>query len=107
MIKYTITFENGQTFPCAADEFISTAMKRAGLRTTLIGCRGGGCGVCRVRIVEGSYHTRRMSREHVTADDEAAGYALGCCLYPDSDLVLRVTPGSGRIQSPLPNLTGA
>lgn len=93
-MKYTIAFENGPTFACPADSVVSMAMKRAGVRGTLIGCRGGGCGICRVRILEGNYHTRRMSREHVTEDDEAAGYALGCCLYPDSDLVLCAAPGS-------------
>lgn len=92
MKKYTITFGNGPTFACAADGVVSMAMKQAGVRATLTGCRGGGCGVCRVRIVEGDYHTRRMSREYVTEDDEAAGYALGCCLYPDSDLVLCAAP---------------
>ncbi|HJP36548.1 MAG TPA: 2Fe-2S iron-sulfur cluster-binding protein [Gammaproteobacteria bacterium] len=93
-MKYTIAFENGPTFACAAECAVTPAMKRAGVRATLIGCLGGGCGACRVRVIEGDYHTRRMSREHVTEADEMAGYALGCCLYPDSDLVVRAAPKS-------------
>ena len=92
MMSYTIVFENGPSFNCAPDCAVSIAMKRAGLHATMIGCRGGGCGVCRVRIVAGDYHTTRMSREHVSETDEAAGYALGCCLYPESDLVLSAAP---------------
>jgi len=91
-MNYTIAFENGPTFTCATECAVSIAMKRAGARATLIGCRGGGCGVCRVRVVEGDYRTRRMSREYITEQDEAAGYALGCCLYPESDLVLCAAP---------------
>lgn len=53
-----------------------------------VGCRGGGCGVCRVRVVSGEYRVGRMSRAHVSEADEAAGYALACRLYPLSDLVL-------------------
>ncbi len=89
MTTYTIAFENGPTFACPSGCVVSMAMKWAGVRAMLVGCRGGGCGVCRVRVIEGSYRTRRMSREHVSEDDEAEGYALGCCLYPESNLVLR------------------
>lgn len=92
MTAYTIVFEDGPTFACAGDCAVSIAMKHAGVRGTMIGCRGGGCGVCRVRIVAGDYRTTRMSREHVSEADEAAGYALGCCLYPQSDLVLAAAP---------------
>jgi len=94
MTTHTITFTNGPAFPCGSDCAVSVAMKRAGVRATMIGCRGGGCGVCRVRIIEGDYHTGRMSREHVSEADEAAGYALGCRLYPESDLLLAAAPKS-------------
>jgi ferredoxin len=92
MTTYTIAFENGPAFPCGGNTAVAVAMKRFRIRTTMLGCRGGGCGVCRVRVVDGSYHTTRMSREHVTQAEEAEGYALGCCLYPESDLVLAAAP---------------
>jgi ferredoxin len=95
MTTHTIAFANGPTFVCAPDCAVSMAMRRAGVRANPPQCRGGGCGVCRVRVVAGDYHTRRMSREHVSEADEAAGYALGCCLYPDSDLVLEVATKPG------------
>ncbi len=57
-----------------------------------VGCRGGGCGVCRVEVLAGDYVAKRMSRRHVTEADEAAGYALACRLMAMSDLVVRPAP---------------
>lgn len=57
-----------------------------------VGCRGGGCGVCRIHVLEGDYTTRRMSRRFVTAEDEASGFALACRTTAESDLVVRYVP---------------
>ena len=38
-----------------------------------VGCRRGGCGVCRVRVLEGDYRSDPMSRTHVSVEDEAGG----------------------------------
>ena len=59
-----------------------------------VGCRGGGCGVCRIRVVAGEYTTRRMSRKHVSEADEAAGIALACRVVPASDLIVELAPPS-------------
>lgn len=56
----------------------------------LSGCRGGGCGVCRVRVLSGRYRCDRMSRAHVSVDDEAHGFALACQLRPEGDIELQV-----------------
>lgn len=54
-----------------------------------MGCRNGGCGVCKVQIVQGQYVSRVMSRDHVSAEDEAK-WALSCRVRPASDITLRV-----------------
>lgn len=59
-----------------------------------VGCRGGGCGVCRVRILDGTYTTKRMSRRHVSQADEDAGIVLACRTVPASDLTVRCEPAS-------------
>jgi ferredoxin len=64
-----------------------------------VGCRGGGCGVCRVRILDGTYATKRMSRRHVSEADEHAGVVLACRTIPTSDLRLRCEPASVPIIS--------
>jgi ferredoxin len=52
------------------------------------GCRGGGCGVCRIVIRSGKHQSAAMSRTHVTVADEAEGVALACRVWPRSDLVI-------------------
>lgn len=84
-------------FPCYADETVLKAMERApgfgfaaaNGRRISVGCRQGGCGVCRVQVLSGSYRTGPMSRAHVTVEEEKEGYALACRLYPQGDLTLR------------------
>ena len=65
---------------------VEAFMLKPNCRPVKVGCRNGGCGVCRVRVLSGEYVTRKMSRDHVSAEDEARGYVLACRLYPKSDL---------------------
>lgn len=53
-----------------------------------VGCRGGGCGLCKIKVLQGDYQTKRMSRAHISEDEQALGFALACRLTPLSDLVL-------------------
>ena len=57
-----------------------------------VGCRSGGCGVCRVRVLDGQVRAEKMSLRHVNADERAAGYALACRIYPLSDLIVAAAP---------------
>jgi ferredoxin len=86
---FRITIEGDDaSFGCPAGERVLIAMEQQGLKHVPVGCRGGGCGVCRVRVTKGRYHTAKMSRAHVSARDEAAGFALACRLIPETDLSL-------------------
>ncbi len=98
--RFEIAIEDsGVRFACAADIPVLKAMIARGRRGIPSGCHGGGCGVCKVRVLEGDYRTGAMSREHVSAAEEAGGVALACRLYPASDLRLRVP---GRMQETVP-----
>ena len=57
-----------------------------------VGCRGGGCGVCRVQVLDGEYRCKRMSRRFVTEQDEHEGYALACRMSVVDDVVVRPCP---------------
>lgn len=52
--------------------------------------RQGGCGVCKVQVLEGQFVRRVMSRAHVSAEEESAGCVLSCRIYPSSDLRVNV-----------------
>lgn len=55
-----------------------------------VGCRSGGCGVCKIRIEKGRVRRGPTSRAHVSLEEEAAGVALACRCYPEGDLELSV-----------------
>lgn len=73
---------------CEPGEKALFALERQGETAVRIGCRQGGCGACRVRVVSGHYTTGKMSKAHVTEKEAAQGYVLCCRLYPESDLVI-------------------
>lgn len=63
-------------------------MASSGARAVPVGCRGGGCGICRIRVLSGEVERGAMSRSHVTIEEERQGFALACRLFPRSDLVI-------------------
>jgi ferredoxin len=67
-------------------------MTRSGRMPLVVGCRGGGCGACRVHVLEGTYEALRMSARHVSPDDLANGVVLACRIVPTSDLVVEPAP---------------
>lgn len=96
--RYVLTLEGHGEGSGYASERVLVALERAqgfGRLTNLprklpVGCRRGGCGVCRVRVLRGQYRSDVMSRAHVSEEDEARGVVLACCIYPLSDLSLRL-----------------
>jgi ferredoxin len=60
-------------FDCARSESVLAAMGQAGARGLTVGCRNGGCGVCRVQVLAGDYETGQMSAAQISADDHARG----------------------------------
>lgn len=77
-------------FKCPEGERLLLAMQRVGVSAIPVGCKGGGCGVCRVKVLQGEYELGKVSRKHVSSKLEKDGYALSCRLVPRSDLVLQL-----------------
>ncbi|MGR8918307.1 MAG: 2Fe-2S iron-sulfur cluster-binding protein [Gammaproteobacteria bacterium] len=90
-MPFEITIEEaGESFPCATGQNVLAAMERLGHRGIPVGCRGGGCGICRVQVLgDGRYRTLKMSRAQVPEVDQARGVCLACKLIPESDLLLK------------------
>ena len=90
-VKYQVHIEDtGEVYRCDERNSVLVGMEALGRRGIPVGCRNGGCGVCKVEITAGQYVARVMSREHVSAEDEACGRVLACRVRPDSDLSLKV-----------------
>lgn len=87
---HRIRIIGGAEFDCGQDEPVLIAMERCGADDIGVGCRGGGCGICRIRVVNGDYKTGKMSAERVSQADREAGFALACRLFPTGDLLIAV-----------------
>ena len=90
--------DTGESFLCDESRPVLLAMEALGRTGIPVGCRGGGCGVCKVQVLSGRYVARVMSRAHVSAAEEAAGCVLACRIRPVTDLRLRkigVNPEAG------------
>jgi len=91
MTIYTVTIEDdGSSYRCSDTLTLLEGMESLGKKGIPVGCRGGGCGVCKVHVLSGSYTKRVMSREHVSEEDEAEGRVLACRVRPTSEIALRV-----------------
>ncbi len=88
-MPYQVDITNTEErYACAGSATLLAGMEALARRGIPVGCRGGGCGVCKVRIEAGQVRTDKMSQCHISAADEAAGYVLACRAYPCSDLRL-------------------
>lgn len=90
-------------FSCSDQQNVLECMIGCGKKGIQVGCRGGGCGVCQVEVVEGDYSSRPMSRAHIDSTARAEHRVLACCITPRSDLSLRVV---GKIAKPLCRKSG-
>ena len=94
-MAFTISIEDsGETFTCDEDQNVLAAMERLGRKGIPVGCRGGGCGICRVQVLghaeDGeTYRTLKMSKSQVSDDDRQNHIALACKLVPLADLVVK------------------
>src|SRR5215468_1244766 len=80
----------GDTVPCDPDETVLAAIIRAGA-SIRFGCRGGGCGVCKIRVLSGSIDHGRCSTAVLTDEEKAGGWALSCQARAQGDLTIEVT----------------
>ena len=84
---------------CRNGDSVLDAFEKARTRPTQngrdvvrVGCRRGGCGICKIRVLAGEVSTSAMSRAHVSQEDQDAGYVLACCAYPETDLTVQSVP---------------
>ena len=90
--------QTGETYPCAADESLLCGMLRLGRKGIPVGCVNGGCGVCKVRIVDGIVTPLGpVSRAHVSVEEERAGLTLACRVAPATEVTLEV---AGKLERP-------
>lgn len=96
-MHFEVTITNTEErFACTAEQTLLAAMERLGRKGIPVGCRNGGCGVCKVRVHAGSYRTAKMSRAVLTEHELASGCTLACKTYPQSAMAVQVTGAMAR-----------
>ena len=90
--------QTGESYPCATSENLLQGMVKLGRRGIPVGCVNGGCGVCKVRIVEGQVKALGpVSRAHVSVEEEEQGITLACRVAPATPVTLEVM---GKMEKP-------
>lgn len=95
---------SGASFVCNDEQSVLQAMERQQQRCVPVGCRSGGCGLCKVQVVSGEFACGRMSARHVPPEARGRGQVLACRLFPRSDLAIErpfpVAPATAHPSSP-------
>jgi ferredoxin len=88
-MKYTVRITNtDEVISCVAPQNLLYAMEALGRKGIPVGCRGGGCGVCKLRVESGTVENDTMSRSCVSVVEERQGFVLACRSRPTSDLTV-------------------
>lgn len=79
-----------RSFPCRAGDSALDALRPVHHRLINVGCHSGGCGVCKIRVLAGRYHTGLMNAARLTPEERARGITLACRTYPDGPLTIEI-----------------
>lgn len=82
----------GDSFACGEGQSVLKAMEQQGFKCVPVGCRGGGCGYCKIKVIEGEFECGKMSKAHVPPEAIEKGEVLACRIYPLTDLIIECLP---------------
>lgn len=86
MFHIEVISSDDASFECPPEKSLLHGMESQSVKAINVGCRGGGCGFCKIRILEGEFEAKKMSIKFVTKEEQAAGFALSCRVFPRSDM---------------------
>ena len=77
-----------QTIKALSNESILVSLERSGyiIHTA---CRGGSCGVCRIKVISGDYFIPKENDKRRYTDKEY-NYVHSCSTYPLSDMKIKI-----------------
>jgi CDP-4-dehydro-6-deoxyglucose reductase len=88
---YTITLSPiGDTVECRREETVLSAILRSDAKV-VFGCRGGGCGTCKMHLISGRVDLGRCSAAVLTEEEKENGAFLSCQARALSDLTIELT----------------
>lgn len=90
----------GEVIHLEPGETVLGGLYKAGYAYT-VGCRRGGCAICKVDVREGEFSYNRPVAESVISDQERTdGTCLSCRAVPDSDLTVEMRDDCLRLVNP-------
>jgi ferredoxin len=88
MSQYQIHVQpDNRTIQSKEGQSILDTASRNGVKIK-VGCKGGGCGICKIKILEGEVERGITSRSVLSLEEIEQGYALSCKTEPKSDIVI-------------------
>ena len=88
---YTVSLRpDGDEIACGGEETVLSAILRSGAKV-VFGCRGGGCGACKMRLTSGQVEHGRCSTAVLSDAEKAEGSFLSCQARPLTDLIIELT----------------
>jgi CDP-4-dehydro-6-deoxyglucose reductase, E3 len=84
----------GASVDARPGETVLDALLRNRLRV-FHGCTRGGCGACRLRLVDGAVTFGRYSKGALGDEERARGLFLSCVCMPEGDVVISLLGPSG------------
>jgi ferredoxin len=92
-VAFVTVLPDGVRIPAADGETVLAALGRAGLRYR-IGCRRGGCGICKLQLVAGEVRYEKSVADTVLSDDERVeGICLSCRAVPITNVLIELQEG--------------
>src|SRR5262249_8199726 len=91
---YRITLSPvGHSVTCGPEDTVLTAILQSGA-SVMFGCRGGGCGTCKMRLHSGRVDHGRCSAAVLPEEEKEHGWFLSCQARPLSELTIELTPAN-------------
>ena len=88
---YTIALNPvGDAVACGREESVLAAILRSGA-SVVFGCRGGGCGTCKMRLISGQIEHGRCSAAVLLEEEKMHGWFLSCQARALADLTIELT----------------
>lgn len=76
-------------------------LQKAGYAYT-VGCRRGGCGICKIDVLVGDFsYCRPVADTVITTQERSDGTCLSCRAVPEDDLTIQLRDASLRLVNPL------
>lgn len=91
MFKVTIVgaYSQNKEFLCDSGQSLSSAARAQAVKLPYA-CMGGGCGICKIKVLDGSFDRGPCSKSVLPDEERSRNYTLACKTYPGSDLKIQI-----------------